>query len=87
MLQKVKAYLRIKSDVLDDEINDSIDAAIQSLKISGVTLINKSDPLIVQAVKVYCKAQFETDTSKSEKYMQSFEHLKQSLSLSSDYSL
>lgn len=87
MLDKVKSYLRISSNKLDDEINDSIDAAIQSLKISGVTLINKSDPLIIQAVKVYCKAQFETDTSKSEKYMQSFEHLKQSLSLSSDYSL
>lgn len=87
MLQKVKTYLRIKSDSLDNEINDSIAAAIQNLKISGVTFINKRDPLVVQAVKVYCKAQFETDTSKSEKYMQSFEHLKQSLSLSSDYSL
>lgn len=87
MLEKVKAYLRISSNKLDDEINDSINAAIQNLKISGVTLINKSDPLIIQAVKVYCKSQFETDTTKSEKYMQSFELLKQSLSLSSDYSL
>lgn len=87
MLQKVKAYLRIKSDALDDEINDCIDSAIQNLKISGITLINKSDPLIVMAVKYYCKAQFETDVIKADKYQNRFELLKQSLSLSSDYSL
>ena len=85
MLAKVKLSLRIKTDSLDDDIQDYINAGKKSIKISWVRVIEEDDPLINQALKIYCKAQIETDPNKSERYMQSFECLKQSLSLSSEY--
>lgn len=85
MLEKVKLALRIKNNSLDDDIQDYIDAAKQSLNIAGVTLIDESDPLIIQAVKVYCKANMSNDNIAAERYNKSFEMLKQSLSLCSEY--
>lgn len=87
MLNKVKLALRIKSNSLDEELNDLINAGIQDLRMAGITFIDKDDPLIIQAIKLYCKSNFETDINKAIRYKQSFEHLKQSLSLSSDYKL
>ena len=85
MLEKVKLALRIKNNSLDDDIQDYIDAAKQSLNIAGVTLIDESDPLIIQAIKVYCKANMSNDNITAERYNKSFEMLKQSLSLCSEY--
>lgn len=58
MLEKVKLALRIKSIKLDDEIIDLIDSAKIDLSISGIKNIKEEDPLIQQAIKLYCKANF-----------------------------
>jgi hypothetical protein len=42
------------------------------------------DPLIKQAMKLYLKAHFRSDPS-ADKFMKSYEFLKYSLELSSDY--
>ena len=55
MLEKVKLALRIKTDMLDDEINDTIEAALADLGIAGVIPMSDTDPLIVRAVITYCK--------------------------------
>lgn len=44
------------------------------------------NPLIQQAVKLYCKAQFGYDDTSS-KFAKSYELLKQSLSLSGEYNM
>lgn len=85
MLESIKLALRIKSSAFDDEINDLIESAIADLNISGIKNIIKTDPLIVQAVKTYCKAHFGLDNKDSEKYQASYESLKQHLSLCGDY--
>ncbi|MGI5895187.1 MAG: head-tail connector protein [Candidatus Merdivicinus sp.] len=55
MLEKVKLALRIKTNALDDEINDTIEAALADLGIAGVIPMSDTDPLIVRAVITYCK--------------------------------
>lgn len=87
MLEKIKSSLRVKSTKLDVEIQDLIEAAKLDLKISGVTKINEADPLIIQAVKTYCKANFGLDNKDSEKYQKSYDMLKQYLSLCGEYNV
>lgn len=85
MLQKVKEALRITHTHLDDEIADLIESCKMDLSISGVDVINDTDPLILQAVKVYCKANFGLANADSEKYQKSYDSLKTHLSLCGDY--
>ena len=59
MLDKIKTALRISHNKLDDEIQDVIDAAIQSLVAHGIDAVGREcDPLILNAVKLYCRWQF-----------------------------
>ena len=84
MLEKVKLALRIKHNRLDEEILDLIDSAKVKLRIKGVVRIDETDPLIVQAVKLYCKAEMDL-YEKAEDYRMSFESLVMSLALSGEY--
>lgn len=63
MLDKVKMALRITHIALDDEIQDVIDAALASLNAHGVATDgrtgNEPDPLILNAVKLYARWQFD----------------------------
>lgn len=85
LLEKIKMSLRIKNNKLDDEIIDLIETCKFDLTISGIKNISESDPLIQQAIKVYCKANFGLDNKDSEKYQKSYEMLKTSLALCGDY--
>lgn len=85
MLEKIKLALRIKATSLDSEITDLIEACKIDLSISGIKVINETDPLIQRAIIVYCKANFGLDNKDSEKYQLSYDMLKQSLALCSDY--
>lgn len=85
MLEKIKVSLRIRTNKLDEEIEDMINACLLDLSVGGVKKINTTDPLIQQAVKIYCKANFGLDNKDSEKYYQSYEMLKKSLALCGDY--
>ena len=87
MLAKIKEALRITHTHLDDEIADLIESCKLDLSISGVSVIVENDPLILQAVKVYCKANFGLSNADSEKYQKSYESLKIHLSLCGDYNV
>lgn len=87
MLEKVKLALRIKSNSLDLEIQDLIESAKADLNISGVKNLDEEDPLIIKAVKTYCKANFGLDNKDSEKYQKSYDMLKQHLSLCGEYNV
>ena len=87
MLEKVKLALRIKSNILDSEINDLIEACKIDLSISGVKKIEESDPIINRAIILYCKANFGLENKDSDKYQKSYDLLKQSLSLCGDYNV
>ena len=83
MLEKIRKDLRINNSEYDDEIKDLISACKQDLKLSGVSSsrISDTDPLIIQAVKTYCKANFGYDNPDSEKFKESYALLKQHLAI------
>jgi uncharacterized phage protein (predicted DNA packaging) len=85
MLESVKLALRVTISDFDEEIQDLIDAAKSDLSIAGVDIINEDDPLIRRAIITYCKANFGYDNPEAERFQQSYDMLKQHLSLSYDY--
>lgn len=87
MLDKIKLALRIDDDSLDEEIQDTIDAAKADLKLSGVleSKIVEDDPLIIRAIKTFCKYEFSTNDKEADRYKNSYEMIKIHLSLSIDY--
>lgn len=58
MLNAVKRALRLTVDDYDDEIQELIDAALADLGIAGVTEYGENDPLVLTAVKTYCRMHF-----------------------------
>lgn len=83
MLNKIKLALRISNSVYDDEITDLINACKKDLELAGIVSsnIDDNDEMIIQAVKLYCKAYFGLGNPDSTKYASAYEHLKSSLSL------
>lgn len=86
LINKVKVWIRKISigSVLDEEIWQDILACRQDLKIAGVVNADFKDPLIQQAVKLYCKAHFGYE-EESEKFQRAYESLRASLSTSAEY--
>lgn len=87
MLESVKRALRVTVSDFDEEIQDLIDAAKRELEIAGVDKdkIVDTDKLIRRAIITYCKANFGYDNPEAERFQQSYDMLKQHLSLSYDY--
>lgn len=87
MLKSCKKALRISSSntIFDDEIQDIIIAAKKDLNITGVVNVDIEDPLIRQAIIMYCKAEFGIDNKDSEKYRNTYELLRNKLSMCGEY--
>lgn len=85
MLDKVRQALRITHNKLDSELQDVIDACKLDLTIAGVKKIDENDPLIQQAVKTYCKAEYEQDVNKANRLTQAYVSLKIAMCLCGDY--
>ena len=63
MLTAVKLAMAITVTDYDEELNDLIAAARADLKSNGIkvdALAAASDPLLLQAVKTYCRAMFQS---------------------------
>lgn len=58
ILDKVRAALRIKTLVYDNELNDLIDAAKLDLGIAGVEVPSPTDELVNCAIITFCKMRF-----------------------------
>lgn len=58
MLDAVKRALRLTTTVYDAELTELIQAALRDLGIAGVTEYAEEDPLVLNAVKTYCKLHF-----------------------------
>jgi hypothetical protein len=85
LIDDVRLNLRITSTAFDAaEIQPIIDACKIDLKLSGVNVIDDSDPLIKRAVVLYAKANFGYSTD-SERYQKAYDMLKNSMALSGDY--
>ena len=84
MLAAVKENLRITSTALDDDIQGDIDAALSDLARVGIDTSDQSQPLIIKAVKLYCRWQ-QDYMGKGEQYYKAYTGLMQALALAGDY--
>lgn len=85
ILQKIKQSLRISHEKLDEDIQADIDAGLADLRVCGVTYAAESDPLIFNAVKLWCRSLYTDDTAKAAEYLKRYEALKASLMMAEGY--
>ena len=84
-LEKIKLNLRTRHDKLDEDIQADIDAALADLRMHGVIHKDESDPLIFNAVKLYCKSCYIDDVAKSSEYRQRYFTLRDCLKVAEGY--
>lgn len=85
LIDKIKISLRISHDALDGDIEDSIGACFADLAVCGVKVTDENDPLILSAVKLYCKAAYTDDQNKAGAYMARYDALKACLMMAKNY--
>lgn len=85
MLDRVKLTLRIKHTALDEDIQSEIDACLTDLELCGIVFAETTDPLVFNAVKLWCKAAYTDDPVKSAEWLRRYEALKSSLMMAEGY--
>lgn len=87
LLSKIKTSLRISHTALDEDVSDTIAACLTDLGVCGVQDPGEqeTDPLILNAVKLYCKAEYTDDTAKAAAYLERYNALKSCLMMAGGY--
>ena len=85
LLEKIKTNLRISHSALDGDLTDTIAACQADLKVCGVQAENLDEPLILNAVKLYCRKEFTDDTDKAAEYQKRYDALKSCLMMAGEY--
>lgn len=78
-LEKVKLFLRRSHNRLDEDIQADIDTALADLRMHGVIHKDESDPLIFNAVKLYCKSMALDDSAKASDFFHRYVALRDCL--------
>lgn len=91
LLAKIKTSIRISHTALDEDVADTIEACLADLRVCGVqeSKLDASvelDPLILNAVKLYCKKEYTDDTVKAARYQGGYDALKSCLMMAEGYS-
>ena len=84
-LTKIKTSLRISHDRLDEDIAADVDACLADLAVCGIVHANETDPLIFNAIKLWCRSLYTDDTVKAAEYLKRYNALKASLSMAEGY--
>lgn len=78
----VKCALRVTVGDFDSEIADLIAAAKRELESAGVRRIDEKDPLTLQSIKFYARANFEVgNPAERELYQKRFAQLRDTMAL------
>lgn len=91
LLKKVKASLRISHTALDEDVQDNIQACLADLRMCGVMegkldTSKELDPLVLNAVKLYCKKEYTDDPVKAARYQGGYDAMKSCLMMAEGYS-
>ena len=84
-LNKIKQGLRISHDRLDEDIRADIDACLADLKLVGVVHADETDPLIFNAIKLWCRSLYTDDTVKAAEFLKRYEAMKACLMMAEGY--
>lgn len=85
LLEKIKKSIRRSHSKLDDDLLDEIKESLADLWACGVVYAKHTDPLIVSAVKLYCRSMNTDDTAKSAEWLRRYEALKACLMMADGY--
>jgi hypothetical protein len=85
LMLKLKQGLRIAHNKLDDDIAADVDACLADLKVVGVIYADETDPLIFNAIKLWCRSLYTDDPAKSAEYLRRYEALKACLMMAEGY--
>lgn len=86
MLEKIKLAIRRSHDKLDSDLQADIDFALADLQVCGVVYADvATDPLIFNAVKLYCKSANTDDPAKGAEFLRRYEALKACLMMAEGY--
>lgn len=85
LLEKVKIALRIKHTALDDDILDNVQSCLQDLRVHGIVHKDHTDVLIQNAIKLYCKAEYNDDPEKSDIYRARYVEMRNCLKAAEGY--
>lgn len=90
LLSKIKTSLRISHTALDEDVQDTISACLADLKMCGVQetkldATKELDPLVLNAVKLYCKKEYTDDPVKATRYQGGYDALKSCLMMAEGY--
>ena len=86
MIELVKGALRVTTNApaINDEIANLVSACELDLSIAGI-IYDEKDELIKRATIMYAKGHFGYDNPEADRFLKSYEMLKQHLMLSGDY--
>lgn len=86
LIKAIKDSMRMStaSAIIEDDIRGCIEACFKDLQLAGVEKIDETDALIIRAVQLFTKADFNYNNL-ADKYRQSYDALKMSLALSGEY--
>lgn len=84
-LTKIKKAIRRTHDKLDDDLQADIDACLADLRSVGIIYADETDPLIFNAIKLWCRSLDTDDPVKSAEYMRRYDALKASLMMAEGY--
>lgn len=84
-LTKIKQGLRVSHHKLDEDIQADINACLADLKLVGVVYAEETDPLIFNAIKLWCRSLYTDDTAKAAEYLRRYEAMKASLMMAEGY--
>ena len=84
-LEKIKQALRNSHSKLDDDIQADIDACLADLRLVGIVHKDETDPLIFNAIKLWCRSLYTDDPAKGAEYLRRYTSLKASLMMAEGY--
>lgn len=84
-LSTVKLFLRRTHDLLDADLAADIEACLADLQIHGVVHKDDTDPLILNAIKLWCKANDVDDTVKAAEYRKRYVDMRDHLKAAEGY--
>ena len=84
-LTKIKQAIRRTHDKLDEDLRADIDACLADLRSVGIVYADETDPLMFNAIKLWCRSMDTDDVAKSAEYMRRYEALKACLMMAEGY--
>ena len=84
-LEKIKLAIRRSHNKLDEDLQADIDTALADLRVVGIVHAGEEDPLIFNAIKLYCRSTNTDDPAKAAEWLRRYEALKACLMMAEGY--